>query len=309
MPEPEPSHTIRVGTASWTDPTLIKSGRFYPKGCTTAEARLRFYASRFSLVEVNSSYYALPTPETAQAWTLRTPDDFTFNVKAFRLFTAHQTPLVALPPPIREALGARDKPNVYYADLPDALLDETWRLFGETLAPLRAASKLGAVHFQFAPWLVYSPAARAHVQECRARLPDATISVEFRHQSWFSERHRERTLAFLSELDLVHTVLDAPQGFANSVPGMWSVTNPRLALVRLHGRNAATWNAKGLASASDRFNYDYSDDELQALAAPIAQLAREARETHVVFNNNMEDQGQRNATRLRELLSTIAVAR
>ncbi|HUP05676.1 MAG TPA: DUF72 domain-containing protein [Caldimonas sp.] len=309
MPEPQSPHTIRVGTASWTDPTLIKSGRFYPKGCTTAEARLRFYASRFSLVEVNSSYYALPAPETAQLWALRTPDDFTFNVKAFRLFTAHQTPLVAMPPPIREALGARDKPNIYYADMPDGLLDETWRLFEDTLAPLRHARKLGAVHFQFAPWLVYSPAARAHVQECRSRLPDATLSVEFRHQSWFSERHRERTLAFLRELGLVHTVLDAPQGFDNSVPGMWSVTNPRLALVRLHGRNAATWNAKGLASASDRFNYDYSDTELEALATPIARLAAEVQETHVVFNNNMEDQGQRNASRLRELLSTIGSVR
>ena len=306
---PEPLHTIRVGTASWTDPTLIKSGRFYPKGCTTAEARLRYYASRFSLVEVNSSYYALPAPETAQLWALRTPADFTFNVKAFRLFTAHQTPVVALPPAIREALGPRDKANVYYADLPDTLLDETWRLFGETLAPLRGASKLGAVHFQFPPWLVCSPAARAHVQECRNRLPDAVLSVEFRHVSWFSERNRERTLGFLRELELVHTVLDAPQGFANSVPGLWTATYPGLALVRLHGRNAATWNAKGLASASDRFNYDYADTELEALAAPIARLAGQVRETHVVFNNNMEDQGQRNAARLRELLSTMALVR
>ena len=305
----DPPHTIRVGTASWTDPTLIKSGRFYPKGCTTAEARLRFYASRFSLVEVNSSYYALPAPETAMLWSLRTPDHFTFNVKAFRLFTAHQTPVVALPPPIREALGEWAKPNLYYADMPETLLDETWRLFAETLAPLRAARKLGAVHFQFAPWLVYSAAARTHVQECRRRLPDATISVEFRHQSWFSERNAERTLAFLRELQLVHTVLDAPQGFVNSVPGMWSITNPALALVRLHGRNAQTWNAKGLASASDRFNYDYTEGELQGLAAPIARLAGAARETHVIFNNNMEDQGQRNAQKLRELLSTMTFAR
>jgi uncharacterized protein YecE (DUF72 family) len=305
----DPPHTVRVGTASWTDPTLVKSGRFYPKGCTSAEARLRFYASKFSLVEVNSSYYALPVPETAQLWTLRTPDDFTFNVKAFRLFTAHQTPVVALPPPIREALGPWPKANVYYADMPDTLLDETWRLFDETLSPLRAAGKLGAVHFQFPPWLVASPAARAHVEECRRRLPDETLSVEFRHRSWFTERQRDRTLGFLRELALVHTVLDAPQGFDSSVPDLWSVTNPALALVRLHGRNAQTWNAKGLASASERFNYDYSEPELEGLAAPIARLAAQVRETHVVFNNNMEDQGQRNAARLRELLASMTFAR
>lgn len=248
------THRIRVGTASWTDPTLIRCGRFYPRGCSSAEARLRFYASRFSLVEVNSSYYALPNPANAQLWVERTPSDFIFHVKAFRLFTGHQTPIEALPPDVREALGPRDKKNIYYEDVPGVLLDELWREFREAVEPLRAAGKLGTLHFQFAPWLMFSPPARAHVAECRRRLPEHTLSVEFRHQSWFSERHRQRTLAFERELGLVHTVLDSPLGFANTVPPEWEITHPRLAVVRLHGRNADTWNAKGLASAAERFN-------------------------------------------------------
>ena len=163
---------IQVGTASWTDPTLIKSRRFYPKGVTSAEERLRFYATRFELVEVNSSYYALPTPANSLLWTERTPDSFTFNIKAFRLFTGHQTPLEAFPPGLREALpDVGRKRNVYYKDVPAEIRDELWALFIDAIKPLDEAGKLGAVHFQFPPWVFYSRAGFEHLEECRARLP------------------------------------------------------------------------------------------------------------------------------------------
>ncbi|HJV60577.1 MAG TPA: DUF72 domain-containing protein [Albitalea sp.] len=292
---------VLVGTASWTDPTLIKCGRFYPKGCSSAEARLAFYASRFPLVEASSSYYGLPTPHNAQLWAERTPAGFTFNIKAFRLFTGHQTPLEALPQPVRDALGGWGKKNIYYKDMPAALREEMWRYFLEGIAPLRAAGKLGALHFQFAPWMMYSPVSKEHIAQCRARLPDDLLAVEFRHQSWFNERHAEQTLAFERELGVSNVVVDEPQGFANSIGAHWAVTNPALALVRLHGRNAATWNIKS-AAASDRFNYDYRDDELEELAQRVLRLAQEASRVHVIFNNNFEDQGQRNAATLQRLL-------
>ena len=301
--DPRPPR-ILVGTASWTDPTLIKSGKFYPKGCTSSEARLRHYASRFPIVEVNSSYYALPEPATSQLWAERTPNDFTFNVKAFRLFTGHQTPLEALPPPVREALGPYDRKNVYYKDMPAPLVDRMWALFLDSLLPLRAAGKLGAVHFQFAPWMMVGPPSRAHIEECRARLPDDLLSVEFRHQSWFNERHAAKTLEFERRLGLVNVVVDSPQGFVNSIGAHWAVTQPKLALVRLHGRNAATWNIKSNA-ASDRFNYDYSEAELTEIAHRIAALAQEADAVHAIFNNNYEDQGQRNAATLRRILDDM----
>ena len=88
-----PAGRLRVGTASWTDPSLIKSGKFYPKGCSSAEERLRYYADQFPMVEVDSSYYALPSGRNSEAWVLRTPDDFVFNIKAFRLFTPWTWPL------------------------------------------------------------------------------------------------------------------------------------------------------------------------------------------------------------------------
>lgn len=299
--------SIRVGTASWTDKSLIACGRFYPKHCTTAEARLRYYASQFPLVEVDSSYYAMPSPSTAQLWAERTPVDFAFNVKAFRLFTGHQTSPTVLHKDIREALPAplAAKANLYYKDMPVELLDELWRRFLEALLPLQAAAKLRLVHFQFAPWLVRNPAGLAHVQHCVARMGASahTLSIEFRHQSWFEGEQAASTLALLRELGVVHTIVDEPQGFANSIPAVWATTHPRHLLLRLHGRNAATWNIKGNTAASDRFNYDYSLAELQALSGQLRALIEHIAEAHVVFNNNMDDQGQRNARSLMEILA------
>jgi uncharacterized protein YecE (DUF72 family) len=297
---------ILVGTASWTDKTLIACGRFYPPGVTSAEARLHYYASQFPLVEVDSSYYAMPTPDTAQLWAERTPNDFVMNVKAFRLFTGHQTSPTVLHKDIRDALGPMIKANLYYRELPVEIRDELWRRFIEALVPLRAAGKLGLVHFQFPPWLLRNAAGLAHVRHCVERMAGHTLSVEFRHQSWFAGAHAESTLAFERELGVVHTVVDGPQGFTNSVPAIWETTHPAFALVRLHGHNAGTWNIKGATAASDRFNYDYGEPELSDIAEQVARLALRAMATHVVFNNNMEDQGQRNAALLMRLLAQRA---
>lgn len=265
---------VRVGTASWTDPSLIACRRFYPKGCSSAEDRLRFYASRFSVAEVDSSYYALPSARNAALWAARTPARFAFNVKAFRLFTGHQTPAQALPRDVAAALAphfARHR-NVYYKDLPRELVDELWARFGPALAPLREAGKLACVHFQFPPWVTPGARTYAHLEARAARLPDDRLALEFRRQAWFDAAHREATLAFERDRGFVHTVVDAPAGFTNGVPRVWAATSPALAVVRLHGRNAATWNAR-VAAASDRFNYDYADAELEALVPHLQTLA------------------------------------
>jgi len=295
--------TVLIGTASWSSKTLVDSARFYPPGVTSAEARLRYYASRFPLVEVDSSYYAMPTPATAQLWAERTPDDFTMNVKAFRLFTGHQTSPTVLAKDIRASLPPSKKANLYLRDVPAEIVDELWRRFIEALAPLRASNKLGLVHFQFPPWLLRNAQGHDHVRMCVARMAGHTLSVEFRQQSWFADAQAvASTLAFERELGVVHTVVDGPQGFANSVPALWEVTHPRYALLRLHGRNVETWNIKGTSDSSERFNYDYPEAELSELAQKVKRIAAQALATHVVFNNNMEDQGQRNAASLAAFL-------
>jgi uncharacterized protein YecE (DUF72 family) len=294
---------VLVGTASWTDKTLVACGRFYPPSCRTAEQRLRFYAQQFPLVEVDSSYYGMPTPQNAQLWADRTPAHFTFNVKAFRLFTGHQTPPTALHRDVLKALGPDVPRTLYYEDLPAEIRDELWRRFREGLAPLQAAGKLGAVHFQFAPWLLRNRASIAHVEHCVERMQGFLLAAEFRHATWFFGEHLEGTLQWERDLGLVHTVVDSPQGFANCVPCVWDVTNPRLAILRLHGRNKETWNKKGLAASSARFDYQYSADELEAMVPEVRHLATQAKRTHVVFNTNNEDQGQVNARLMRQLLS------
>src|SRR5438105_7129025 len=133
--------TILVGTASWADKSLVDSGKFYPPEITSPEERLRYYASQFPLVEVDSSYYAMPVPATTQLWAERTPDDFTMNVKAFRLFTGHQTSPIVLHRDIQQALPPTDKRHLYYRDLPAEIRDELWRRFHEALQPLVAAGK------------------------------------------------------------------------------------------------------------------------------------------------------------------------
>jgi uncharacterized protein YecE (DUF72 family) len=297
---------VLVGTASWANKTLVDSGRFYPKGVTSAEARLRYYAAQFPLVEVDSSYYAMPTAATAQLWAERTPHGFVMNVKAFRLFTGHQTAPAVLPKDIRAALPPSSKRNRYYRELPAEVIDELWRRFIEALMPLRASGRLALVHFQFPPWVMCNAAGHAHVRECVERMVGHTLSVEFRHRSWFEGVHAESTLAFERELGVVHTVVDGPQGFANTVPPVWETTHPAFALLRLHGRNHETWNITGASDSSERFNYDYSEAELGELAQKVARLAERAAATHAVFNNNMEDQGQRNAASLMRWLRGCA---
>ncbi|NNU43738.1 DUF72 domain-containing protein [Ramlibacter montanisoli] len=300
------SDNILVGTASWTDKSLVGCGRFYPPACKTAEQRLRFYASQFPMVEVDSSYYGMPTPQNAQLWAERTPPGFVFNIKAFRLFTGHQTPPETLHRDIQQALGPDLARTLYYADLPLDIRDELWRRFIEALAPLKDAGKLGAVHFQFAPWMLRNRASMAHVEHCVEKMQGHLLAAEFRHATWFSGEHLEQTIDWERSLGLVHTVVDSPQGFANCVPCVWEVTNPRLAILRLHGRNRETWNRKGLAASSARFDYWYSQDELAAMLPEIRHMATLADHVHVIFNTNNEDQGQVGARMMRELLRVNA---
>lgn len=290
---------IVVGTASWTDKTLVASRRFYPPRCNSAEDRLRYYASQFPMVEVDSSYYALPSAENARLWAERTPPHFIFNIKAFRLFTGHQTAPSALPKDMAEAVGPIKKRNLYYKDVPPEIRDELWRRYRDAIQPLKDAGKLKAVHFQFAPWMAFHPENRVHIEECQRQLEGYRLAVEFRNKTWFEGRKAAFTLDFERERGMVNVIADEPRGTSNAIPMVWEVTVPELAIVRLHGRNHATWNTKSAAS-SERFNYDYSDEELEEFAGKITDLPAEL--TQVIFNNNFEDQGQRNARTLSEKL-------
>jgi len=298
-----PVGNIRYGTSSWTDKTLLDSGEFYPPSATKPEERLRFYASQFPLVEVDSSYYALPSERNSELWAERTPPGFTFNVKAFGPLTGHGTLPRGLPERIRRDLPADtgDRQRIYAKDLPEPAMDLVWDMFNSALDPLAAAGKLGAVLFQFPKWFTATRGNAAYLHEVaeRSRWP---VALEFRGGFWMAEERQERTLGLLEELAFTYVGVDEPQGFPSSVPPVLATTNPDLAMVRFHGQNAETWEKQGL-TAAERFRYLYSEDELRGWVPPLKELAGKAKQLHVLMNNCYSDYGVRNAAMMGRLLA------
>ena len=294
---------ILIGTSSWTDPTLVKEGNFYPPGTKSAEARLKFYASRFPLVEVDSTYYFPPSEKNAVLWIERTPPDFTFNVKAYSLLTNHPTRPDSLYADIRDRLpeDLRGKRNVYRENLPEDAVEQVWQRFHDALMPLHSSGKLGAVLFQFPQWFTISRKSKSYIEECAERLEDFRLAIEFRSDTWMSERNREETLAFLEERRLPYVSVDMPQGFRSSLPPIAAATADDLAMVRFHGRNRRAWESKS-ETASERFRYDYAKEELQEWVPKIESLAERTRETHVLMNNCYRDFAVRNARDLAVML-------
>ncbi len=295
---------VRFGTASWTDRTLTAPGVFYPPSATSAEARLRYYASCFSMVEVDATYYALPSRRTAMLWAARTPDDFVFDIKAHALMTGQPSEVARLPADLRAALPAAvaAKERIYAKDLPAEVDDAVWTMFLDALTPLRTAGKLGSILLQYPRWFGPSAAHRAALRAARERVGDGTAAVEFRNARWFDDGTRERTLALLAELELPFVMVDEPQGTASSVPPIVAVTTPRLAVIRFHGRRGDTWEARGVG-VEERFRYLYDRRELEEWVPRIGEAAGEANEVHVIMNNCYGNYGTTNAAQMAALVS------
>lgn len=281
----------------------MESGWYPDRVKDKPDERLRYYADRFSLVENDASYYALPAPKQAQLWTDRTPDGFVMNFKAFAPITTHPTDPKRLPKDLREALPAEAaaKKRVYPKDLPPDVQKEIFTRFWVALEPLRKAGKLGAILLQYPDWFVISRDNKEEILRARELLPDDRLAVEFRNATWMSERNRAETLRFLREHGLTYVAVDEPQGFPSSVPPVAEVTSPELAIVRFHGRNAETWKKPGL-TAAERFNYLYSLAELKEWVPKIESLAKEAKEVHLLMNNCYGDKAVKNAEQIGDLL-------
>jgi uncharacterized protein YecE (DUF72 family) len=297
--------TIRIGTASWTDPTMTAPGVFYPRGEDSAEERLTFYAATFPIVEIDATYYALPSAKVASAWVDRTPPDFVFDAKAHALMTGQPTETKRLPKDLRAALpeDLAAKPRLYARDLPVELRDEVWRLYLAGLEPLRASGQLGSVLLQFPKWFFPTSESRDVILEAQQRLGDVRSAVEFRSETWFNERNRDRTLQFLADNSIPLVMVDGPQGLRSSVPPIGAVTSPELAIVRFHGRRVETWEATGIPVV-ERFRYLYSEDEMREWIPRLREAAETAREMHVLMNNCYANYGSTNARELAALLET-----
>ena len=285
---------IYVGTASWTDKSLLSSG-WYPSGATSAADRLRFYAENFPLVEVDSTYYFPPSEKNSELWVERTPKDFIFNIKAFSLMTQHPTKSDALYKDLDKPEG---KKSIYPKDLAAEVIDEVWDRFLSALDPLRVANKMGLLLFQFPPWFTIARKNKDYILECARRAAPYKICVEFRNNTWMTEDNVQETLDFLEGHGLPYVCVDMPQGFKSSLPPVVAATSD-VAVMRFHGHNDEEWES---GSVQRRFKYLYSKKELEAWAPKIKELASSSEQTHVLMNNCYRDYAQRNARELAELL-------
>ena len=268
--------TVRIGTCSFADEGLVKT--WYPRGVSTAAARLRYYGERFDTVEVDSPFYHLPDPAVTGRWAQRTPDEFVFHVKAHATMTHHE-----------EA----DQAHAFAA-------------FRESIEPLELSGKLRGMLLQYHPRFVKSDEAKEELSKVRALLDPLVPLIEFRHRSWLLDDERDDTLSFLERHGLAVVSVDAPPTKATNVlPTFAAATHP-VAYVRFHGRNVKTWNIKSEKSWQ-RFDWMYSAEELQEWVEPFRQLSEEADEVYALFNNNRDDFAPRSSMILRGLLDEARI--
>jgi uncharacterized protein YecE (DUF72 family) len=285
-----------VGTASWTDPTLVKSDVFYPPALKTAEDRLRFYAEQFSTVEVDATYYALVSERNAELWAARTPPGFVFNIKAFAMLTQHPTDAARLPASLKSMLPADQRAGTRLRNPPHEVLDLAFRMFWSALEPLRVAGKLGHLLFQFPPYFTARPSNLEYIAGLKQRMPGAAIAIEFRHNSWLEGAQRAETVRFLERHGLTFVSLDAPPATADPI---FAVTGSE-AYVRFHGRNRENWY-KRVGSAAERFKYLYAEADLAPWAERLKSLTH-ARHASVIFNNCYSNFGVMNAATMVQML-------
>jgi uncharacterized protein YecE (DUF72 family) len=294
---------ILVGTASWSDPGFVE--RWYPKKLPAAE-RLGWYAQHFDMVEVNSTFYALPDARLVRRWCQVTPDEFVFNLKVHRLLSRHAAALNSLPASLQRMAKAKTNGQVKFTpELETVLLDEML----EVSEPLRAAKKFGAFLIQLSPAFSPRKCQLTELEPLLERLAPFGLAIELRNRNWTEGANLEATLEFFRRHEVTLVLVDAPneKHFTIMPSDLNAITNPQLGYLRLHGRNAHGY-LHG-RSVAERFNYDYNDAEIDELAKRTKRLAREAQVTQVVFNNNALDFAPHAAARMRKALGQLVKAR
>lgn len=288
-----------MGTASWSDPGFVE--RWYPKKMPAGE-RLEWYAQHFEMVEVNSTFYSVPEPRMVERWCAATPNDFTFDVKLHQLFSFHSTRAKLLPPDLQRRAETDVRGNVRSTpDLQDALL----KIFLRSISTLRDAEKLGVLLLQLSPSFSPRKHELGELERLIEMLSGYELAIEFRNRNWAIGDQLDSTIDFLRKHHAIFVNVDAPVSdhFMVMPSDVDEVTNSQVAYLRLHGRDAKAYVTGKTVAA--RFDYDYSDGEIAETAKRSTKLAREARELHVIFNNNNLDYAPRAALRLRKALGQI----
>ena len=285
---------IRIGTASWREPEFIRV--WYPKGLSKTKL-LPWYAGHFNFVEVNGSFYGIPKAAAVEQWCRQTPDDFLFDVKLHKLLSRHSTSAAFLPADLRT------KTNVVNGsvELTPEIEKRVAHRFRAGIQPLIDARKLGALLLQLAPSFRPELAQLADLDPIFGLFEDCRVAVELRNRNWMVGDQQDATLDFFRQRKITLVTVDAPASEHFTVmPYCREVTNPRLACLRLHGRDEAAF-VKG-KTVAERYDYLYNEAELREIAAEAVQLSLKADEVHVVFNNNRSDYAPKSAGELQRIL-------
>jgi uncharacterized protein YecE (DUF72 family) len=286
---------IRIGTASWTDPGFVED--WYPPKLPAA-ARLRWYAEHFDYVEVNATFYAIPNARTVERWVQETPDDFLFDVKLPKVLSRHRMEAKFLPPDLRQKLPQRNGNVQLTAETERLVMQRTLR----ELKPLREAGKLGAFLLQLSPAFRPKTHQLSELDSLRAHLDDVPLAVELRNRDWVTGSQLDDTLNYFRDRRLTFVLVDAPASEHFTImPGLDAVTNPALGYFRFHGRNEKGYITG--RSVAERFDYDYSDREVEELAERIRKISEQVEELRVIANNNRSNYAPRLAEKLLKLLN------
>lgn len=265
---------IKIGLTGWGDHPSIYSMNL------TKRDRLFDYSGHFPIVELDTSFYAIPSVQNVEKWIRETPEQFQFIVKAYQGMTGH----------------LRD-------DNPYETRNEMFKAFCQCASAFQKSNKLAMLLVQFPPWFDCTSKNVLYILYVKQQLQGYPIAIEFRNQTWYHPERKQETIQFLRENNFIHTVCDEPQAGVGSVPFVPEATNKK-ALVRIHGRNIYGWRNSGSTEnwRKVRFLYDYNRDELSDLADKIKKLEQQSEEVYVLFNNNSGHHAASNAKTMQRIL-------
>lgn len=263
---------ITIGLTGWSDHMLIAPNR---------KRKLEDYASHFPFVEMDTSFYGIPSEKSIHSWLNKTPDTFQFIPKAYSPMTLHK--------PWEQDFSS---------------LTELFDTFKVRFYPLVKEKRIKAFLFQFPPFFHYNQKNIDYLYTVGRQMGALPVTVEFRHPSWFQADNKEQTLKILEDNFFSYTIVDQPQTPGNSIPTILEVTNAKLAVYRLHGQNYSGWlNANEDPDwRKTRTLYDYSKEELEKIQQNTENLAKRADEVAVIFNNNSGGHAAKNAKELQSMM-------
>ncbi|AIQ66017.1 hypothetical protein PSTEL_25765 [Paenibacillus stellifer] len=250
-------------------------------GKVKPEGRLPAYSAHFSIVEIDSSFYAVQPVKNFVKWVGQTPEGFGFIVKAYQGMTGH----------------LRGKTNYFNT------AGDMFQAFHTSIQPAIDAGKLIMTLFQYPPWFDCTKENVDTLRETKERMKDVPCALEFRNSTWYSPQYRDRTIEFMKKEGWIHTVVDEPQAGIGSIPIVAVATSKEATYVRMHGRNPKGWHQSSHPEWRKlRYLYRYSTEELVEWQERLKELERGSRNVYVVFNNNSAGDATPNAKELQTLL-------